>query len=284
MPEHRSQHFRVARDPRQSRFAIFGEDEDIEVWSFENGPKLKIIHTGQRPIYGVAFSPDGRSIIVAPSDSQVTRWSLENDTHQRVARLVLVGLRDCIGTSQVGVLTNTQDWIWNGQQVRPIGEQSTFRHAMICSLDGAWFAEGFTDGNVRLRSTLTGWSFTVIEAGEAIRWISMSPDNAEVAVTIKNQLIIRSRSEAYPQTAPLRIRVVGAHYVTHSADGKLLVTQCDNGDVWFYRRSDGHWLYRSVGAAASQPGSFSADSAHFVATDDSGGVFVFDVTASSFRL
>ncbi|HEY0189548.1 MAG TPA: WD40 repeat domain-containing protein, partial [Kofleriaceae bacterium] len=130
-------------------------------------------------------------------------------------------------------------------------------------------------------------------AGSVARALAFSPDGSELAIVSENQLIVRPLPHGDARTASSRTeriplsdqptRVVDAAQVTYSSDLAWLAVTCENGDIWFYRRHDGRWIYRSVGTARIVSGEFSPDSTMFATADVTGKVQLFDMTASSLR-
>jgi hypothetical protein len=75
---------------------------------------------------------------------------------------------------------------------------------------------------------------------------------------------------------------LSANHVAFSPDGTWLAMTADDGEIWFYRRRDDHWVALSVGGARVGYAKFSEDGAVFSATDSSGRVLLIDMHAKTF--
>ena len=62
-------------------------DGQVRVWSMPDGTPLPSINLGKRELYGMAISPDGRSIVAGDFDGEYSLWQTSNGTEQAHLRL-----------------------------------------------------------------------------------------------------------------------------------------------------------------------------------------------------
>jgi WD40 repeat protein len=124
----------VSKD--ETRLASGSNDGSIRLWDIATGAELAKMtdHTGQ--VWGLAFFPDGTRVVSAAWDSTLKVWDLKTAERAQADRK----------PQQVPVESAKGKVASLG---RPIS-------ACSCSPDGAYYAAGSADGNVKLWDAATG--------------------------------------------------------------------------------------------------------------------------------
>jgi eukaryotic-like serine/threonine-protein kinase len=284
----------IAVSPTESRFAMYGDDDEIEVWSFEphsTNHKLKLDHSA---VYTAAYTSDGTHLVSGSRDGTLTEWSNDGVIHRDLASIhePVHFIRSLSGTDTlvVGGASRTL-WLVTRAGVTQLGIEADRITFAVCSYDAKWLAVGTVRGVVRLYNLLNRESSIILTAETWIDSMMFSRDNASLAVATKNKVILLSMIEAPVQQSspnggvPWQEVDLSVRYVTFSPDSNStwLAVTCDHGDVWFYRRRDNHWVYLSVGTAKVGFGKFSDDGAYFSASDSSGRALLIDMRAKTFE-
>jgi WD40 repeat protein len=280
-------HDLTALSPTRARFAMYGTDDAIEVWSFEPDPKLDVFRSGHDAATAVAFAPDGERMLVGTRDGSLALWSGGTarelgSIHESVALLCPVprGERTVIaGTS--GAL-----WLIGEGPLRSLGTETDAITALACSPDGHWLVVGTAVGAISLYDLATRARTAVVNAAAWIEFVGFSSDSRQIAFSTSGRMQIaeigRGPDGAPQLRGPGRI-ALPAHYATFSPDNAWLAATGDHGDLWFHRAADDRWVYVATGIAPLLQGLFSGDGAQYVATDPSGRALVIDMHAAAFR-
>lgn len=281
----------IAVSPVESRFAMFGDDDEIEVWSFEphsTNHKLKLAHSA---VYTAAYTSDGAHLISGSRDGTITEWSNDGETHRELASIHepvdFVRSMPGTGTLVVGGASGSL-WLATSTGVMQLGMEADRITSAICSYDSKWLAVGTVRGAVRFYNLSTREPFTILSAESWVGSMAFSRDNASLAVTTKNKVILFAMATAPVKQASGRPSVssqdidLSARSVAFSPDSTWLAVTGDHGAIWFYRRRDDHWVYLSVGTVRVNSGRFSDEGAYFSASDSSGRALLVDMHAKAF--
>jgi WD40 repeat protein len=291
---HDPSHSLVALSATQARFAMYGRDDEVELWSFEPGAINRRLSTKHGAVAALVLS-DGARLVAGSRDGTVTEWSTADDTHHELGTIhesIAVMLE--VPHTDMIVIAGTSGTLWlaNKVGISYLGKEADPLTVAVCSQDSRWLAVGTTQGAVRLYDISTREAVTVLSTRSWIEILSFSPDSSELAIGTENKVtfaaVMRSsidRAPSPPGVGRARWHEVGhpVRYVSFSRDNKWFAVTCDHGDIWFYRRQDDRWMYRSVGTAKISFGKFSDDSAYFAASDTSGKALLVDMHASAFN-
>jgi len=279
----------TAVSPRRSQVAMWGDDNQIEVWSFEpdtSNYKLELDHGA---VYTAAFTSDGNRIISGSRDGTLTEWSNDGKTHRDLASIhePVHVIRSLPGSNTLVVVGASRTlWLVTATGITHLGKESARITQVACSYDSKSLAVGTDSGLVRLYDLSSGESSTILDADTWIDTLSFSPDSTSLAIATRTKIILH-RSSAPPleqstQDGGWHEVELTSKYTAFSPDGTWFAAIADHGDIWFYRRRDNHWVYLSVGAARLGSGKFSEDGAWFSVADTSGRALLIDMRAKTF--
>jgi WD40 repeat protein len=283
-------HFAMADSPAESRFAVYGTDDEIELWTFEphtNSRKLRVQHGTTTAL---VFTADGTHLVAGSSDGTLTEWSKDGAGSRELGTIddSVAFLRAVPNTSMLTVGgASGRVWLVTDTGISLLGTEPGTIKAAACSNDSRWLAVATSGGVVRLYDLSTRHSSTILSNAPTIGHLSFSRDSTSLAIATRNKVLLSSiaessRASAAPRWGAAWQEAELSHaFISFSPDNHWLATTCDDG-IWFYRRSDNHWVYLSVGPAKVSTGRFSDDGIYFIATDGSGRALMIDMRTSTF--
>jgi WD40 repeat protein len=242
------------------------------------------------------YTPDGTRFVVGSRDGTVVEWSDDGDTHHDLGAIhepvAFVSILPSSESIVIGGISGAL-WLYFNGSMNLLGKETTPMASVAISHDSRWLAIGTTRGIVHLYNLITREVSTHRSPRPWIEFLAFSPDSKELAIATDksvNQIalprsIIRTEFDTNDSTMMWRWNEIelSVRYFSFSPDGKWFAATCDHGGVWFNRRGDNHWIYRSTGTARVAFGYFSEDGTQFVATDVSGRALIVDMRARMFN-
>jgi WD40 repeat protein len=294
LPGHDPSHGVAASSTTQARFALYGVDDEVELWSFEPRSINRTLKTGRGAVTAVAWASDDTRLVTGGADGVITEWSSEDDSHHDLGEIheSIAFMRAVPHTDTIVVASASGKlWLHNKMGLRFLDQQTDPVYAAVCSPDSRWLAIGTSHGIVQLYDIVTRESFTVFADRSWIDFLMFSPDSKQLAISTADEVILKPvatpddyRTREVPENSDTRwYRVkLPVRHMAFSPDGRWFAATGENGRVWFYRRADNHWIHLSVGTARVSFGKFSEDSAYFAASDPSGRALLVDMHAKIF--
>jgi WD40 repeat protein len=283
---HATLHDLLAVSPARSRFAMYGTDESIEIWSFEPDAKLDVIRSRHDAVTAVAFAADGARLVVGTRDGALALWSGDaarelGSIHESVAVVRAVPYSElAVAAGASGAL-----WLTGDGPLRALGTETDAITSLACSPDGRWLVVGTAVGTISLYELATRVRTPIVNVETWIELVGFSSDSRQIMYSTNGRLQIADLDRAPDRAPRLGAERVAlpAHHATFSPDNAWLAATGDHGDLWFHRTADDHWVYFTTGIAQLSQGMFSEDGAQYVATDPSGRALVVDMHAPGLR-
>jgi eukaryotic-like serine/threonine-protein kinase len=290
LTDHGALHDQLALSPARSRFAMYGTDDAIELWSFEPGPVRKTLHSGHDAVTAMAFASDGERFFVGTRDGSVAQWSGAGETSRELGAIHnSVALMRTVPHSDRVVVASAKGTLWlTGETgLRALGVETEAITSLACSPDERWLVVGTAIGRISLHDLTTGAHHAIFNAQTWIEFVGFSSDSRQILFSTNGRMRIAEIGHD-PDGEPRLVAGRGAlelaaHYAVFSPDNAWLAATGDQGDLWFHRAADDRWVYLPTGIAKLSQGMFSEDGLHFVATDPSGRALLVDMHAGVFR-
>jgi WD40 repeat protein len=294
LPGHDPRHFLIALSYTRPRFALFGLDDEVEVWAFDTRSSHQTLKLSRTPT-AAAFTSDGDHLVAGSRDGSIAEWSLEDQTHRELGTVhePIQIMRVVPETGNIAITTvSGRVWLADGTTVRLLGNEASSILQAVRSNDSRWLAVGTASGVVRLYNLVTGESIMVFHAASEIKFLEFSPDSRELAIATDDKLttmaIAVPDTDRIPSRDPPRAMrwhevPLMARFASFSNDNKWLAVTCDHGDIWFYDREDDRWIYFSTGTANVTFGRFSDDSAYFAASTGNGRALLIAMHEGEFQ-
>jgi RNA polymerase sigma factor (sigma-70 family) len=168
----------------------------VRLWNAETGTLERTIDTGQAQPWSLAFSPDGRSLVVSGSYSdgsgEATIW--DPDTGQLRRRLKQASPVTLVAWSSDGRTIATAGQLvqlWDVDKGEPIATLSGDRHykrSIAISPDGHILATAGTDSLIRLWDARTGELIETLKGHDGeVYAVAFSPDGKTLASVSQDQ-------------------------------------------------------------------------------------------------
>jgi WD40 repeat protein len=224
-----------------------------------SGQEKVTIQGHNRPGYGVAFDPTGRTLAVATHAPAVRLW----EPADAPERTVLRGHTDLVRSvafSPDGKTVATAGWdrtvrLWDADTGRPRHTCAGHTHWVWCvafSPDGKTVASGGEDRTVRLWDAASGRCLGVLEGHSGAVWaLAFAPDGRSLATASWE---VKVWDLAARQARPTwRGHTHEVRGVAYSPDGRLLATASFDGTVKLWDAATGaaratltghrHWVW-----------------------------------------
>jgi eukaryotic-like serine/threonine-protein kinase len=224
---------RVAFSPDGQRILTWGSRMGApRLWNAPAGPEMAILKEHTTTVSGVAFSPDGRTVLTGSHDGTARLW----DAQTRREKVVLKGHTNwvtsvCFRPDGQSVLTGSKDGtarLWDAQTGK---EQASLKGhtapvVSVCfSPDGKTALTGSEDKTARLWDAETGQEKAKLEGhAEDITSVAFSPDGKTMLTGSHDGTARLWDGETGKEKASLKRHTGPVMSVCFSPDGKRLLT------------------------------------------------------------
>jgi WD40 repeat protein len=285
LPDHSAARSLITASAARSRFALFGTDEGIEVWTFTPAAAAMWDRQTWRSRHGAvtaaAFTARDQ-LIAGHRDGSLALWPAGTADAPRdlgTIREPIEQVRALPGR-EAAVIAGASGALWLADEagVHEIAREPEPITSIACAPDARWLAVGTGRGHVQLYDVVSHAHHTAWSAPSWIEQVVFSPDGARLAISTNGRVhLVELAGDA--RASRWRGLELEARFAAFSPDGAWLAAAGDRGELWLYRAADDRWRYLATGGAQLSQAVFSADSAQLVATDPGGRAIAIDMTA-----
>ena len=214
---------------------------EVRLWNPQSGKRVGRLVGHRRPVLGIAFSPDGRTVATAAGDGTIRFWDPATGKQEReidgqgwVESAVFSPDGKLLASANTDGIAKLWDAATGQLLTTFTGHEGWLRPARF-SPDGATLATAGQDGKVQLwdvakrerRQTIVPPDW-LADPAEPVTCVAYSPDGKTVATAHEGK-VVRLRE---PDTGEVRSQLLGhedvVSSVAYSLDGKTLATaSCD---------------------------------------------------------
>ena len=213
---------------------------------------LGFVHGG--PVYSVAFSPDGKTVLTGSDDNTARLWDAETGQFLRVAPFQHALRIRAVAISPDGqtVITGSADHtarLWDAATGEPQGNPLTHDDQVLSvafSHDGTIILTGSSDNTARLWSVETGSPVTEpLQHDGMVYAVAFAPDDQTVLTgshdgEVRRWNVSTGDLIGKPLTHPAPVTSL-----TESQDGSIVLTGCADGTARIWEAKTGKLQERS---------------------------------------
>ncbi|MFH0901974.1 MAG: protein kinase [Pseudomonadota bacterium] len=180
--------YAVNFSPDGSLFVTGSNDRSINVWNAASGERIKTLHGHDDSVWGLAFSPDSKTLVSAGLDGKILYWDRDQGTSRTMATLSDGVWRIAFSPDGKRLVSAGFDRIlriWDVssgvEQLRLEGHRAAVNGAAF-SPDGSLIASGSFDKTIRIWDARLGIERQVLVGhSDIVRDVALSPDGRFVA-------------------------------------------------------------------------------------------------------
>jgi WD40 repeat protein/serine/threonine protein kinase len=167
-----------------------GPNYMVRLWDVETGQERHTLPGHKWGILGLAFSPNGRTLASASSDSSVRLWDLETHAEMKTPPMRHFGIAKGVAFSPDGLYLASAGHdqtvkIWDtatGREWRTLRDLTGGIESVAWSPDGQRLAWGGTDATVKIGDPATGKILRTLRGHTAwVEGVAFSPDGEWIA-------------------------------------------------------------------------------------------------------
>ena len=245
----------IAFSPDDHTVATAGEDATARIWDVTTGKELFRIN-GTDAMYSLAFSPDGKQLVLTSADGKISLWKLNN--------------------SVAGI---------EAEEVFSSGQLAV--RLVAFSPDGNRLAASSDDGTVKMWESATGKDLFTWSADNLAVWgMAFSPDGKHLAiggdslVTLWDVSTLVAPTQAILTLAGHRRGVPGLAF---TPDGAHLITGSQDGSAKVWDTSTGQYLFPLTGHGPINHLTVSPDGKRAATANRDGTATIWDITPTGSR-
>jgi WD40 repeat protein/serine/threonine protein kinase len=206
------------------------------LWNLTN-QKSKVFHASKSPLYGVAFSPDGRRIVGTDRDGFAHFWNASNGTLEASVKVGAVvggvafapdGHAIAAPTADGAALVSSE----TGELTRRFKGHAGATVGVDISPDGRLFGTASADRTAKLWDITSGEELlTLTGHTDVVSSITFAPQGQSVVTTSWDRTVRVWDRQSGQQLAVLEGHTWWVLAVAFSGDGKLLATGGSDGEI-----------------------------------------------------
>jgi WD40 repeat protein len=275
---HDPKHITLTHGPA-GRFALYGADEFIELWSVSStrAATMHRLKTDHVVVTAVRYLDDG-TLVSSGRDGRLVEWSSTDIYRELVSIPVPIRTIITIPKRKAFLLFDANGMVWYTDPEH----LTTFKGSPYSATgfarpsDGRFVVVGSSQGTIRLYDTLSFKVYELATLKSGIWSLAISRTEDQIAAIADHSVHIMnlptgSALVAQAQIAWNNVRL-RPRSMSFSKDGNWLAISCEDGVVWFYHIQRNRWASVVLSKAYIFWGEFSNDSTLFLTTDSSGQV------------
>jgi WD40 repeat protein len=173
------------------------QEQTVRLWDLQTGNQLRQLNGHKEEIWGVAFSPDGKTCASASTDKTMRTWNIANGDPIRTFE----GHTDWVRgvwffPDKKRILTVSDDYtlrIWdlgNGKELKRMSGHTNFVNSLSVSRDGKRAVTGSVDKTVRIWDLEKAQEISHYEHKEEVWAVAISPDGKRAVSASTDNVVL----------------------------------------------------------------------------------------------
>ena len=259
-------------------------DDNILIWDIETGKELTIMKRHPYPVLFVAFSPNGKRIILSFENATVGIWDIETSKDLEIPIEHLVNINSAAFSSDgkhIVVASPYEIQLWDIElktKLDILEGSVQIVHSVAFSPDGKRIVSALRDNTIRIWDAETGNELDILEGhSEWANSAAFSPDGKRIVSASDDKTVRIWDVETGKELKVLEGHTDHVNSAAYSSDGTRIVSASDDKTVRIWDAETGIALQTLKGHTRKVcSAAFSPDGSRIVSASKDGTFHIWD--------